>query len=77
MEAEHLARTRLGITAIGEAGDDAGGFVKEVQRLLVVDPLQLGLGVAFGLRFNLGDFVTQLFLLCLNDTERLFIYDKA
>ncbi len=49
VEVEYLARTRLGIAAIGEAGDDAGALVEERQRLFVVDPLELGGGITGGL----------------------------
>ena len=38
VEGEDLARARLRVAPVGEAGDDAGALVDEGQRLLVVHP---------------------------------------
>ncbi len=76
MKIEDLARTRLGVAPIGEAGDDASAFVQEWQRLLVVDPFQFGCCVACGLRFDLGDFVREVFLLGLDHSHCFFVHEQ-
>ncbi len=76
MKIEHLARTRLGVAPIGEAGDDASAFVKEGQRLFVVDPFQFGCCVACGLRFDLGDFMAEVLLLGFDYTDGFFIHKQ-
>jgi len=76
VEAENLPRARLGVAGVGKAGDDAGGFVEEGQRLPVVDPFELGGGVAFGLGFVHGEVLTFGFTLGFDDADRLFVDEQ-
>jgi len=76
VEIEHFARARLGIAAIGKTGDDAGALVQERQRLLVVDPLELGGGVAFGLRFVRGEALAFFLALGFDDADGLLVHEQ-
>ena len=76
VEIEDFARARLGIAAIGEAGDDAGALVEEGQRLLVVDPLELGGGIAGGLLFDRRDLVAPVLWLGFDDADRLLVHEQ-
>lgn len=42
-EAEHFTGARVGIKPIGKAGDDAGAFIHETQRFLIVNPFERGM----------------------------------
>lgn len=46
VKSEQLSPAELRITGIGEPGDLAGRLVVEGQRLLILDPLQLGGGIS-------------------------------
>ncbi len=76
MKIKDLARTRLGVAPIGEAGDDASAFVQEWQRLFVVDPFQLSGGVTFSLFFDLGNFMAEVLLLGFDYTDGFFIHKQ-
>ena len=74
VERKNLARARLRVALVGEAREDAGGFVEERQRLAGgLHPLQLRGGVFRGLVFDAGDVVTEGFLFRLDDADRLGI----
>ena len=73
VEIEDFAGARPGIAAIGEAGDDAGTLVEEGQGFLVIDLFQLGSRIAFGLLFDFGDLVVDLFLLGFDDADGFFL----
>ena len=62
MEAEDFARAGFGIVSLGEAGNDAGAFVEEGQRRAVVEPSELGRGVAFGLPASVSLWPSASFL---------------
>ena len=76
VEAEDFARARLGVAGVGKAGDQARGFVEERQRRLVVDPLELGGGVAFGLRFVHRQVLAFFFALGFDDADRLLVDEE-
>lgn len=75
MEAEHFTRARLGVAAVGEAGDDAGGFIEEAQGFAGLDPFQLRPGVTLSLQFDSGNVMTGSFSLDFDHTHRL-AFDK-
>src|SRR5882724_7341135 len=76
MEAEHLARTRLGIAAIGKTGDDAGAFIQERQWLFVLNPLELGCCIAFSLSFMGSEPLPFFFALGLDHPHRFFVHEQ-
>ncbi len=76
VEAEDFTRARLGVAGVGKTGDDAGGFVEEGQRLPVVQPLELGGGVAFGLRFVGGQMLALFLALGFDDADGLAVDEK-
>jgi hypothetical protein len=73
VEAEDFTRARLGVAAIGKAGNDAGAFVEEGQRRLIVHPLKFGGGITFGLRLVRGEALAFFLALGLNDADGLFV----
>ena len=47
----------FGVAEVGEAGEDASGFVDEWEGFVVGKPFEFGGGVAFGLGFDVDEFV--------------------
>lgn len=77
MESENFAGARFRIALIGEAGDDAGGFVEEGEWLAaVLDPFQFGDGVILRLVFDGGDVLTERFLFRLDHTDGFAIHEE-
>ena len=66
----------MGSRPISEPGDDAGALVDERQRLVVVDPFQLGFGVARRLLFNRGDVLAPVLGLGLDDADGAFVNEE-
>jgi hypothetical protein len=76
VEGEEFAGAGLGVALIGEAGDDAGGFVDEGEGLGIVDPLELGGGVVAGLLFDGGDVVAPFRGFGFDDGGGLFVDEE-
>ena len=77
VEREGLAGAGLGIALIGEAREDAGGFVEEGQGFAgVLDVFELGSGVGAGLVFDGGDVLAERVFLGLDDADRFFIDEE-
>ena len=76
MEVEHFAGAGFGVAAVGKPGNDACAFVQKGQWLLVVDPFQLGTGIACGLVFYLGDFVAVIFFFGFNHANGFFVHKQ-
>ena len=55
MEGEDFPGARIGIAPVREPRDPPGALVDKGQRFGVRDPLELRLGVAFGLQFDRGE----------------------
>ena len=77
MERKDLTRARLGIAAIGKPGNDAGALIDEGQRFLVVNPFELGGGIAAGLLLDCRDLVAQFFGLGLDHADGFFINKES
>ena len=69
MKGEHLTRAGFGVAPIGKSGDDSRAFVDEGQSLFVLDPFELGGGVAFCLFLDRRDFVAPFFGLGFDDAD--------
>jgi hypothetical protein len=67
----------LGIALVGEAGDDASGFVEERQRLAgLLHPFQLRVRIVLGLVLDGGDVVAEGFLIGLRDADGFSIDEE-
>jgi len=76
MEAEYLAGARLRVSGISKAGNHSSAFVKERQRLLILNPFELRVAVARRLLFDGRDVLAEVLFLGLDDADGGFIHEK-
>ena len=65
------------VLIVGESRHNAGAFVHEWKRLLVVNPLQPGSGIASGLLFDRSDVLTKVLWLGLDYANGLSIDEQG
>ena len=75
-EAEHLPRTGFRIACVGETREHAGAFVNEWQGLCIVQPLELGNGIASGLLLDCRDLLAPILRLGLDNADRLLVDEE-
>ena len=75
-EVEHFPRAGFRVPSVGETGEHAGAFVNEGQRFRIVQPLELGRGIACGLLLDRSDIVPPLLWLGLHNADGFLVDEE-